>query len=146
MRGSNHVDGACLVLHAGDREEPERQASNRSSQRQVRRGGQRDDGRRRHVEPPDRQRGDRSDSGVVSMSISVTEAWDVEYATGTRYTPDEPPVGFAADILAVAKEHGIERGLYVGAGNGRNFIPMSDAGLELTGLDISMVAIDQLKE
>ena len=39
MRGSNHVDGACLVLPAGDREEPERQASNRSSQRQVRRAG-----------------------------------------------------------------------------------------------------------
>jgi predicted TPR repeat methyltransferase len=80
------------------------------------------------------------------MSTAVTESWDVEYATGTRYTPDEPPVGFVADILAVAKEHGIERGLYVGAGNGRNFIPMSDAGLELTGLDISTVAIDQLKE
>ena len=33
------------------------------------------------------------------MSIAVTESWDVEYATGTRYTPDEPPVGFVADIL-----------------------------------------------
>jgi hypothetical protein len=35
------------------------------------------------------------------MSTAVTESWDVEYATGTRYTPDEPPVGFVADILAV---------------------------------------------
>jgi predicted TPR repeat methyltransferase len=80
------------------------------------------------------------------MGNAVAESWDAEYATGTRYAPDEPAVSFVDDILALARKHGIERGLYVGAGNGRNFIPMSEAGLELIGLDISAVAIDQLKE
>jgi SAM-dependent methyltransferase len=38
----------------------------------------------------------------------------------------------------------LSRGLYIGCGNGRNLVPMSDAGLDLIGLDISAQAITQL--
>lgn len=36
------------------------------------------------------------------------------------------------------------RGLCVGCGNGRNYLPLVDGGLDLTGLDISAAAITQL--
>jgi Methyltransferase domain len=71
-------------------------------------------------------------------------AWDAEYAAG-RYR-GEPPAGFARDIARAARSRNLSRGLYIGCGNGRNFIPMLDAGLELTGLDISARAIGQLRQ
>jgi predicted TPR repeat methyltransferase len=76
----------------------------------------------------------------------VAHAWDVEYGAG-RYR-DEPPVAFTADILAAAREHDLigRTGLYVGCGNGRNYLPLLAAGLDLTGLDISATAIAQLAE
>jgi len=80
------------------------------------------------------------------MSEDAAGSWEAEYATGTRYAADEPPVGFVGDILALAKEYGVETGMYLGCGNGRNFIPLSDAGLNLTGLDIAATAIGQLTE
>jgi len=61
-------------------------------------------------------------------------AWDAEYAAG-RYAGD-PPVAFVRDIVDAARERGLRRGLYVGCGNGRNLLPLLDAGLDLTGLDI----------
>jgi methyltransferase family protein len=73
---------------------------------------------------------------------SAASAWDTEYARG-RYR-DEPPVDFVADILAAAGEHRLHGGVYVGCGNGRNLLPMLDAGLDLIGLDISAEAIGQL--
>jgi hypothetical protein len=45
------------------------------------------------------------------------------------------------DIITAARDAGISRGLYIGCGNGRNYIPLSEAGLDLTGLDISVTAI-----
>lgn len=74
----------------------------------------------------------------------AVRAWDAEYASG-RYS-GEPPVRFAADVLAAAKDAGIVHGLYIGCGNGRNYIPLTEAGLDLTGLDISATAISQLAE
>ena len=76
------------------------------------------------------------------VSDDVARAWDAEYAAG-RYA-GEPPVGFVADIVAAARDAGAGRGLYIGCGNGRNFIPLTAAGLDLTGLDISATAIAQL--
>src|SRR5262249_14426924 len=35
-------------------------------------------------------------------------------------------------------------GLYVGCGNGRNYLPLVDAGLNLRGLDVSTEALGQL--
>jgi len=74
----------------------------------------------------------------------AVRAWDAEYASG-RYS-GESPVGFVEDILAAAKDAGITHGLYIGCGNGRNYIPLTEAGLDLTGLDISATAISQLAE
>jgi SAM-dependent methyltransferase len=69
-------------------------------------------------------------------------AWDAEYRAG-RYQ-DEPPVAFTHDILGAARRAGVTRGLYVGCGNGRNYLPLVAGGLDLTGLDITPAAITQL--
>ena len=76
------------------------------------------------------------------MRDPAAASWDAEYAAG-RYL-DEPPVPFADDILGAAREHGLASGLYVGCGNGRNFLPLVAGGLDLTGVDISATAIRQL--
>jgi SAM-dependent methyltransferase len=70
--------------------------------------------------------------------------WDAEYESG-RYG-DEPPVPFTRDILAAANQAGLTRGLYIGCGNGRNYLPLVAGGLDLTGLDISATAISQLAD
>jgi 2-polyprenyl-3-methyl-5-hydroxy-6-metoxy-1,4-benzoquinol methylase len=49
-----------------------------------------------------------------------------------------------ADILAAARAAGVTGGLYIGCGNGRNYEPLVRGGLDLTGLDISEVALGQL--
>jgi SAM-dependent methyltransferase len=83
-------------------------------------------------------------SGTMA-SVDMTErSWEAEYQRG-RYA-GEPPVAFTEDIVAAAREHGLADGLYVGCGNGRNFVPLSRAGLSLTGLDISGTALAQLAE
>ena len=76
------------------------------------------------------------------MAGEVARAWDAEYAAG-RYTR-EPPVTFVTDIVAAARAAGVDHGLYIGCGNGRNYVPLNAAGLDLTGLDISPTAIAQL--
>ena len=68
-----------------------------------------------HVDQPARQPVFRHD-----RIVAVEASWDAEYRRG-RYS-DEPPVGFADDIVAAARGHGVSRGLYVGCGNGRNEI------------------------
>jgi SAM-dependent methyltransferase len=78
------------------------------------------------------------------MSTEAAESWDAEYASG-RYR-HEPPVGFTGDIINAARSANLQRGLYIGCGNGRNLVPLSDAGLDLIGLDISSRAIAQLRE
>ena len=42
-----------------------------------------------------------------------------------RYT-GEPPVAFIRDILAAAREAGVTDGLYIGCGNGRDYLPLFD--------------------
>jgi SAM-dependent methyltransferase len=69
-------------------------------------------------------------------------SWDKEYVGG-RYR-DEPPVAFVADILVATRRAGLTSGLYIGCGNGRNYEPLVRGGLDLTGLDISDVALRQL--
>lgn len=80
------------------------------------------------------------------MSNKAGQAWDREYAAG-RYE-GEPPVPFVHDLLAAAREHDLagRPGLYIGCGNGRNYLPLVAAGLDLVGLDISPTAINQLQE
>lgn len=77
----------------------------------------------------------------------AAERWDEEYRQG-RYR-DEPPLPFVRDILATLGAHPAIRagvGLYVGCGNGRNYLPLIDAGLTLHGLDLSAEALRQLAE
>ena len=71
--------------------------------------------------------------------------WDTEYRSG-RYA-DDAPLPFVGDILtalddAPALREGI--GLYIGCGNGRNYLPLVDAGLRILGLDLSLEALRQL--
>jgi SAM-dependent methyltransferase len=71
--------------------------------------------------------------------------WDAEYRRG-RYV-DEPPLPFVGDIVAAlaaapALRDGV--GLYIGCGNGRNYLPLVDAGLRVYGLDLSLEALRQL--
>jgi SAM-dependent methyltransferase len=71
--------------------------------------------------------------------------WDAEYRNG-RYA-DDPPLPFVADILDTLDEHPALRdgvGLYIGCGNGRNYLPLVDAGLRVLGLDLSLEALRQL--
>lgn len=75
----------------------------------------------------------------------ATQRWDQEYHTG-KYD-GEGPVPFVSDILTTLETNNelTGNGLYVGCGNGRNYIPLVDAGLNLTGLDISPEALNQIK-
>ncbi len=68
--------------------------------------------------------------------------WDAEFSKG-RYV-ESAPIGFVDEIVAAAFAAGIDHGLYVGCGNGRNYRPLVAAGLDLIGLDVSPVAIQQL--
>ena len=70
--------------------------------------------------------------------------WDNEYRGG-RYA-GEPPVPFVDRILATLEGSPLRSstGLYVGCGNGRNYLPLADAGLRLYGLDLSAEALLQL--
>ena len=87
----------------------------------------------------------REGSGVTLAGVDadVAAVWDAEYAAG-RYSR-EAPAAFIRDVLTAARQRGLRRGLYIGCGNGRNLVPMVDAGLDLTGLDISAEAISQLR-
>lgn len=78
------------------------------------------------------------------MSRNAESAWNREYERG-RYR-DEPPTAFAEDILGATDllGSGSRNGLYVGCGNGRNYVPLVERGLDLVGLDISGEAIAQL--
>lgn len=78
------------------------------------------------------------------MTTGAAACWDAEYASG-RYR-DEPPAGFALGVIEAARSARLSRGLYIGCGNGRNFVPMTEAGLDLVGLDISVTAITQLRQ
>jgi SAM-dependent methyltransferase len=77
----------------------------------------------------------------------LAERWDEEYRHG-RYA-EEPPLPFVGTILSTLQEHRdiwIGCGLYVGCGNGRNYLPLVDAGADVVGLDISNEAIKRLAE
>lgn len=71
-------------------------------------------------------------------------AWDAEYEDG-RYL-GEPPVPFIDDVVSAVRDHALNgaAALDIGAGNGRNLRGLLRAGLDVTALDISEVAIAQL--
>lgn len=77
-------------------------------------------------------------------NISTT-SWDSEYLKG-KYLGDEP-IDFVYQIITTLKSRKLidNKGLYPGCGNGRNYLYLFNAGLNIDGLDISTVAINQLK-
>ena len=92
-----------------------------------------------HAPQPARQ------SGNNSITDRLSQAWDASYREG-RYGA-EPPLGFTADIIRELKRNPSVmngRGLYAGCGNGRNYVPLMEAGLDVVGLDVSRVALNQL--
>lgn len=94
----------------------------------------------------------RSPSARCEKFVGVTfdqqglaaDRWDDEYRTG-RYV-GEPPVAFVDRIGETVSASSVRRdGLYIGCGNGRNYVPLVERyGLDLVGLDISLAAIEDL--
>ncbi len=76
--------------------------------------------------------------------VLVSSRWDAEYRNG-RYA-NEPPVPFVDRILATLNASSLPEstGLYVGCGNGRNYVPLVNSGLQLYGLDLSSESLRQL--
>jgi SAM-dependent methyltransferase len=83
-------------------------------------------------------------AGLSSPLARAAAAWEAEYAAG-RYCGD-PPTPFVSDVVAAARAAGVgdELGLYIGCGNGRNYVPLVESGLDLVGLDLSATALAQL--
>lgn len=75
----------------------------------------------------------------------ATQRWNQEYLAG-KYK-DEGSIPFVGEILMrLETDNRLDsKGLYVGCGNGRNYIPLIDAGLSLDGLDISQAALRQIE-
>jgi SAM-dependent methyltransferase len=90
--------------------------------------------------------GRRSDRTRLTSDPSIAASWDAEYRNG-RYV-GEPPVPFVEEIVAAARARGLgaATGLYLGCGNGRNYLPLVARGLDLLGLDLSAIALAQLAE
>ena len=90
-------------------------------------------------------RGEGTGGETTADTAFLAARWDAEYRN-QRYVA-EPPLPFVDRILHTlradaAAARGV--GLYVGCGNGRNFVPLVDASLDLFGLDVSGEAIEQL--
>lgn len=80
------------------------------------------------------------------VNTLFSQRWNTEYENG-RYA-NESSINFVSKIKAMlAKRQNISRvGLYIGCGNGRNYIPLVKCDLNILGIDISPVAIKQLSE
>ena len=75
----------------------------------------------------------------------IADLWDARY-TGGLYV-GESPLPFTETIpeeLGKNPEIRSRRGLCVGCGNGRNYIPPTKAGLDLGGLDMWEVGLKQM--
>lgn len=81
----------------------------------------------------------------MSKKLTITN-WDRAYQQGKYDQEDAIPL--VQDIIDTLNEHGLKEklGFYPGCGNGRNFVPLLDAGFNIEGSDISPVAIGQLKQ
>lgn len=79
------------------------------------------------------------------MSDPSQKYWQGEYGERGRYE-GEPPIPFVDEITDMVKERypdGAE-GMYIGCGNGRNYLPLVDNGLDLVGIDYAGNAIKQI--
>ncbi len=78
----------------------------------------------------------------------ASRLWDVKYRKG-RYDGGSQ-VGFVEKIISMLQLQGgthSTRGLYVGCGSGRNYVPLADAGMDgLRETDQSAATIKKLSE
>jgi SAM-dependent methyltransferase len=82
---------------------------------------------------------------METESELTASRWDEEYRN-ERYA-NEPPLPFVGKIIDTLRPDPSAwggSGLYVGCGNGRNYLPLLDAGLNLFGLDVSPEALKRL--
>ena len=77
----------------------------------------------------------------------LKDSWNDVYLSGEKYK-GAPPVPFTNSIIETLKRERRlnDKGLYIGCGNGRNFLPLVNHGLDLTGLDISNVALEEISK
>lgn len=75
----------------------------------------------------------------------VKDSWNNVYQSGDKYK-GESPIPFTKTIVDTLRIHNPKtgKGLYIGCGNGRNYIPLVDQGLDLIGLDISDTALKEI--
>lgn len=80
------------------------------------------------------------------MSESIAKIWNEEYQKG-KYD-GEGPIPFVDTIVNTVDQENLREGigLYVGCGNGRNYVPMLEKGLDVVGLDVSLNGLRQIKE
>ena len=83
----------------------------------------------------------------MNKENTASKQWDKEYENG-RYRNDSPIkfVSKIKEIIEKSQNHSKGNGLYIGCGNGRNYIPLVRSCLNIVGIDISHVAIKQLSE
>ena len=82
-----------------------------------------------------------------AVTNSITQAWDKSYRSG-KYRTDSA-LDFTDNIIKKLKSNlnlKNGRGLYVGCGNGRNYSKLAESGLDVTGLDVSGVALAELSK
>ena len=90
---------------------------------------------------------DNSQSSDPVITNRLSQAWDALYRKGRYHA--EHALDFTNDILKElhANPNLINgRGLYVGCGNGRNYSKLAESGLDVTGLDVSGVALAELSK
>ena len=84
-----------------------------------------------------------------TITNHITQVWDKQYRNGLLYRT-EPAVDFIDNTIIKELKSNPNlkngRGLYVGCGNGRNYSKLieSDKLLNIVGLDVSGVALEQL--
>ena len=86
-------------------------------------------------------------SAAFGTGCSIERAWGKQYLLG-RYE-GEWPLKFAVRIeKALRGETCLSggRGLYVGCGNGRNYVMLARSGLDIVGLDVSAVGLAKIAE
>ena len=75
----------------------------------------------------------------------IEKTWDAQYAKKPRLT--QRPIPFTRRIAEIAASRFPGgRGLYVGCGDGRNYIPLVRRGLHIDGLDVSGVGLDYIRK
>ena len=82
--------------------------------------------------------------GKDDGSSDIAQCWDREYEAGRYET--EPPVPFVRVIIGELRKRGWTggRGVYVGCGNGRNYVPLAAVCGGLRGIDVSESGIRSL--